>query len=241
MPSTTPIAPPTSGQGDGLHQELRRGCPARAPIAMRMPISRVRSVTDTSMMFMIPMPPTRSETRRDAGEQRREHPRDGLEQRLRARAGRGPRSCPRHLCGCSAGAEDLRDLLLGVLMRSGDFADAMKTCTRSLPMIRRENVAYGMKTTSSWLLEGRARPSTPSRRPRGRPAGARASPGRWRSGPGTSRRPRSGRSRRRVEACRSSSWLRRRPGRRPRPGSRSTPASRRTWSPSGSAGRRRRG
>ena len=29
---------------------------------MRMPISRVRSVTDTSMMFMIPMPPTSSET-----------------------------------------------------------------------------------------------------------------------------------------------------------------------------------
>ncbi len=34
----------------------------RAPIAMRRPISRVRSVTDTSMMFMIPMPPTSSET-----------------------------------------------------------------------------------------------------------------------------------------------------------------------------------
>ena len=33
----------------------------RAPIAMRMPISRVRSVTDTSMMFMMPMPPTSSE------------------------------------------------------------------------------------------------------------------------------------------------------------------------------------
>ena len=32
-----------------------------APIAMRMPISRVRSVTETSMMFMIPIPPTRSE------------------------------------------------------------------------------------------------------------------------------------------------------------------------------------
>ncbi|NTW99157.1 MAG: hypothetical protein HGB35_04370, partial [Geobacteraceae bacterium] len=27
-----------------------------APIAMRMPISRVRSVTETSMMFMIPIP-----------------------------------------------------------------------------------------------------------------------------------------------------------------------------------------
>ena len=29
-----------------------------APSALRTPISRVRSVTDTSMMFMIPMPPT---------------------------------------------------------------------------------------------------------------------------------------------------------------------------------------
>ena len=32
-----------------------------APIAFRMPISRVRSETETSMMFMMPMPPTRSE------------------------------------------------------------------------------------------------------------------------------------------------------------------------------------
>ena len=33
----------------------------RAPTASRMPISLVRSVTDTSMMFMMPMPPTISE------------------------------------------------------------------------------------------------------------------------------------------------------------------------------------
>ena len=33
-----------------------------APTAMRTPISRVRSVTLTSMMFMIPMPPTSSDT-----------------------------------------------------------------------------------------------------------------------------------------------------------------------------------
>ncbi len=33
----------------------------RAPIALRRPISRVRSVTETSMMFMMPIPPTRSE------------------------------------------------------------------------------------------------------------------------------------------------------------------------------------
>ena len=32
-----------------------------APMALRMPISRVRSVTETNMMFMMPMPPTSSE------------------------------------------------------------------------------------------------------------------------------------------------------------------------------------
>ncbi len=35
-------------------------------MANRMPISRVRSVTDTSMMFMIPMPPTSNAN--DAGD-----------------------------------------------------------------------------------------------------------------------------------------------------------------------------
>ena len=38
---------------------------------MRRPISRVRSVTDTSMMFMMPMPPTSSETDAIARQQHR--------------------------------------------------------------------------------------------------------------------------------------------------------------------------
>ena len=41
----------------------------RAPIALRMPISRVRSRTETSMMFMIPMPPTMSEIEAMPGQQ----------------------------------------------------------------------------------------------------------------------------------------------------------------------------
>jgi hypothetical protein len=32
-------------------------CLRRAPIALRTPISRVRSCTDTSMMFITPTPP----------------------------------------------------------------------------------------------------------------------------------------------------------------------------------------
>ena len=39
----------------------RRISRGRAPSAMRMPISRVRSVTETSMMFMMPTPPTTKE------------------------------------------------------------------------------------------------------------------------------------------------------------------------------------
>ena len=35
--------------------------PVRAPIAFLIPISRVRSVTVTSMMFITPIPPTSSE------------------------------------------------------------------------------------------------------------------------------------------------------------------------------------
>ena len=42
-----------------LGEDVDRGC---APTAIRSPISRVRSVTLTSMMFMIPMPPTSSDT-----------------------------------------------------------------------------------------------------------------------------------------------------------------------------------
>ena len=33
----------------------------RAPSALRRPISRIRSVTETSMMFITPIPPTSSE------------------------------------------------------------------------------------------------------------------------------------------------------------------------------------
>ena len=47
-------------QHDGLQQELRPDARRLAPSALRRPISRVRSVTATSMMFMIPIPATTS-------------------------------------------------------------------------------------------------------------------------------------------------------------------------------------
>ena len=58
-----PDHPAEQAHHDALDEELREHVASRARrSAMRMPISRVRSVTDTSMMFMIPMPPTSSET-----------------------------------------------------------------------------------------------------------------------------------------------------------------------------------
>ena len=46
-----------------LDEELQQDVDApRTDRDCGMPISRVRSVTDTSMMFMMPMPPTSSDT-----------------------------------------------------------------------------------------------------------------------------------------------------------------------------------
>ena len=53
-----PITPPKTDSTTASIRNCAKTCPPLAPTASRMPISRVRSVTDTSMMFMIPMPPT---------------------------------------------------------------------------------------------------------------------------------------------------------------------------------------
>ena len=56
-----PMRPPRSDSVRASTRNWARMSRPRAPMALRMPISRVRSRTDTSMMFMIPMPPTTSE------------------------------------------------------------------------------------------------------------------------------------------------------------------------------------
>ena len=55
------MAPPATHSTTASTRNWRRMSRARAPTAIRSPISRVRSVTETSMMFMIPTPPTTSE------------------------------------------------------------------------------------------------------------------------------------------------------------------------------------
>ncbi len=57
-----PIRPPMSDSVTASTRNWTRMSRPRAPTAMRRPISRVRSVTETSMMFMMPIPPTSSDT-----------------------------------------------------------------------------------------------------------------------------------------------------------------------------------
>ena len=60
-PRMTPMIPPvTLSNIASIKNWLRMSTPL-APTLMRRPISRVRSVTLTYMMFMIPIPPTMSE------------------------------------------------------------------------------------------------------------------------------------------------------------------------------------
>ena len=58
---STPLNPPITHSKIDSIKNCCKILPCRAPIAIRTPISLVRSVTDTSMMFITPMPPTTSE------------------------------------------------------------------------------------------------------------------------------------------------------------------------------------
>ena len=60
-PKAMPISPPTIEISTASVRNCRMMSDCRAPMARRMPISRVRSSTVASMMFMMPMPPTSSE------------------------------------------------------------------------------------------------------------------------------------------------------------------------------------
>jgi len=54
----TPSAPPKLDRITDSTRNWRRMSRLRAPSAFRTPISRMRSVTETSMMFITTMPPT---------------------------------------------------------------------------------------------------------------------------------------------------------------------------------------
>src|SRR5690606_14485801 len=60
-PSAIPTSPPSPDRKTDSSRNCSRITRGRAPIALRMPISRVRSVTVTSMMLATPMLPTTSE------------------------------------------------------------------------------------------------------------------------------------------------------------------------------------
>ena len=59
MPS--PMAPPIKQIVAASTRNCSKMVRRLAPMALRMPISRVRSATETNMMFMMPMPPTKSD------------------------------------------------------------------------------------------------------------------------------------------------------------------------------------
>ena len=61
MPLRTPPIPPMKDRVADSMRNCVMTSLRRAPSALRTPISRVRSVTETSMMFMMTMPPTTSE------------------------------------------------------------------------------------------------------------------------------------------------------------------------------------
>ena len=93
-----------------------------------MPISRVRSVTDTSMMFMMPMPPTSSDT-----------------------AATAPRSPVRRVVVDGHGIGDLRHVADGevVLLAGADAAPLAQDRLRSSRLHPRDVAALGHRNARS--------------------------------------------------------------------------------------------
>jgi hypothetical protein len=61
-PDIAPTSPPINARIKASIKNCHRISRRLAPTAIRKPISRVRSVTETNMMFMMLIPPTTSET-----------------------------------------------------------------------------------------------------------------------------------------------------------------------------------
>ena len=61
-PATTPMKPPIPVSVAASTRNCNRMSPVVAPSALRRPISFVRSVTDTIMIAMTPIPPTSNAT-----------------------------------------------------------------------------------------------------------------------------------------------------------------------------------
>ena len=72
--SRAPTAPPSRPSTEASKRNWRRMAAGVAPSALRSPISRIRSVTDTSMMFMTPMPPDEQGYAGDPGQQDGQRP-----------------------------------------------------------------------------------------------------------------------------------------------------------------------
>ena len=70
-PNPIPASAPARESAADSTTNCARMSPRRAPRAFRMPISRVRSLTAISMMFMMTMPPTTSEIATKPGNARK--------------------------------------------------------------------------------------------------------------------------------------------------------------------------
>ena len=127
-----PMSPPISESVTASTRNCCQNILSAAPTAMRKPISRVRSVTETSMMFMMPMPPTSSETDAMAaseqpGQRLREARRDCRPSRPRLRI---ERSSAPGTPGAVTLAQELSDLDLGLPLMAELSSDVDRAGSR---------------------------------------------------------------------------------------------------------------
>ena len=142
--------PPTSDMVADSMRNCDMTSLRRAPSALRTPISRVRSVTETSMMFMMTMPPTTSEMA--ASETKSEEAgADALPDADEGLVGIDGEAVFAARRVVPDGAKDDADLIDGDLQRIADPARrAYRVRLRLAPWVSRK-VVSGTATQLSWL------------------------------------------------------------------------------------------
>ena len=158
-----PIKPPSAASTTASIRNCSSTSRSSAPIARRRPISRVRSVTLTSMMFMMPIPPTNRLTAATAPS------RVVITLVVPAMVSASCLVSSTLKLSSSMGASLRRSRSRSrrlLLTRSGSLSSAMDTSkvfTRVLPVTRRCRVLSGISTMSSWSLPKAPWPLEPSR------------------------------------------------------------------------------
>ena len=145
-----PTTPPRADSTTASIRNCSSTSPSSAPTARRRPISRVRSVTLTSMMFMMPMPPTSRLTAATAPSRLVSTPMVLLSVSASCWVSKMLKLSSSPSASLRRSRSSWRRLAFSGALSAPGCIDTISVLTLRLPVTRRCSVCSGSTTVSSW-------------------------------------------------------------------------------------------